>query len=86
MRLVYSKDFLKQAAKLPKEAQRKLDKLIGLLASDPFHPLLHSKPLSGELSMTYSFRITRDWRVIFYFEDKETIKLLKVGNRKDVYR
>ena len=86
MKIVYSKDFVKLASKLPKQIQSKLDGLVGLLAQDPFHPLLHSKPLSRELSMTYSFRITRDWRAIYYFENTETIKLLKVGNRKDIYR
>ncbi|MDP3726388.1 MAG: type II toxin-antitoxin system mRNA interferase toxin, RelE/StbE family [bacterium] len=86
MKILYSRGFLKQASKLPKQIQTKLDTLIALLIKNPFHPSLHSKPLSGDLSMMYSFRIARDWRVIFCFEDKENIKLLRVGNRKDIYR
>lgn len=34
----------------------------------------------------YSFRITRDWRVIFQFENPEVIKLIEMGHRKDIYR
>ena len=84
--VVYSKQFLKASLKLPKDIQKKLDALIGVLAGDPFHPLLHSKPLMGRLSQAYSFRVTREWRVIFVFEQGEVIRLLKVGHRKDIYR
>jgi addiction module RelE/StbE family toxin len=86
MHLNYSDQFFDQSKRLPGSIQNKLARLLELLAKDPFHPLLHSKKLSGNLNQSYSFRITRDWRVIFYFENPETIKLLKVGNRKDIYR
>lgn len=59
---------------------------LDILTKNPFHPLLHTKQLTGTLRKNYSFRITRDWRVIFVFMDIETIKLLRVGHRKDVYR
>ena len=84
--VVYSKQFLKEAAKLPTNIQKKLDALLAILAEDPFHTLLHSKPLSGDLSFAYSFRITRDWRVLFKLENERTIQLLKVKHRKDNYR
>jgi mRNA-degrading endonuclease YafQ of YafQ-DinJ toxin-antitoxin module len=60
--------------------------LVALLVQDPFHPLLHSKPLGGNLTGFYSFRVTRDWRVIFIFEEEGIIKLTNVGNRKDIYQ
>lgn len=86
MRVVYGNNFLKAVSDLPKKIQIKLDSLISYLTQDPFHPLLHSKPLSGNLAGSYSFRITRDWRVIFIFEEIDIIKLIKVGNRKNIYR
>ena len=86
MRVVYSKDFLRTVALLPTRIQDKLDRLLAFLREDPFHPLLHSKRLSGKLDSYYSFRITRDWRVIFTFEPDEVIKLIRVANRKDIYR
>lgn len=86
MRVVYSDKFLKEVKGLPKKIQIKLDSLISCLTQDPFHPLLHSKPLGGNLTGVYSFRITRGWRVIFIFEEKDLIKLTNVGNRKDIYR
>ena len=86
MKVVYGKQFLHSAELLPRHLQRKLDEFALLLEGDPFHPLLHTKPLVGELKGWFSFRITRDWRVIFYFIDEHTIQLLKVAHRKDIYR
>ncbi len=86
MRVVYGAGFLKSARALPIPQQQKLAKLVERLAENPYHPLLHTKRLSGELIGLLSFRITRDWRVVFYFMDADTIQLLHVGNRKDIYR
>ncbi len=86
MRVVYSKRFLAAVSSLPEHIQKKLDDLVALLAEDPFHPLLHSKRLVGKLSQFYSFRVTRDWRVVFAFQPNDEIHLIKIGNRKDIYR
>lgn len=86
MNISYEKSFLKTAKSLPKKIQIKLAIQIDLLQQNPFHPLLHSKQLSGDLTGLLSFRITREWRVIFYFMDPENIRLVKVAHRKDIYR
>lgn len=86
MRLVYDKSFLKSVQRLPKAQQRKLASLLEHLQENPFHPLLHSKHLSGDLAGLLSFRITREWRVIFLFQDPSTIHLLRAEHRKDIYR
>lgn len=85
IRIAYHRNFLKSSTRLPKAQQDKLAKLIGLVQENPFHPLLHTKRLTKELAGFLSFRITRDWRVIFQFLDPETIQLLRVGHRKDIY-
>lgn len=86
MQVVYHDDFLKSAARLPKSQQKKLANLIELMVANPYHPLLHTKRLTGELLGTLSFRITRDWRVIFQFLDPQKVYLLRVRHRKDSYR
>ena len=82
----YSKYFLSQSKKLPKAQQEKLAKLIELLSENPPHPQLHTKHLTGRLSGLYSFRITRDYRVIFQFLSPSEIQLIDVAHRKDIYR
>jgi addiction module RelE/StbE family toxin len=78
--------FLDASARLPKQQQNKLGTLLQRLAQNPFHPQLHTKPLHGNLTGLYSFRITRDWRVVFEFLDPSAIRLLRVAHRKDMYR
>lgn len=85
LNLVYGKSFLKSAKKLPAKQQQKLAGLLELLSDQPFNPSLHTKPLSGGLVGFYSFRITRDWRVIFQFISANEVKLIIVGHRKDIY-
>ncbi len=86
LHVVYSNHFLKSARVLPLQQQKKLSVLLELLQINPFDYKLHTKALSGELSGLYSFRITRDWRVLFQFLSPEEIMLVDVGNRKDIYR
>src|SRR3989339_682455 len=66
--VVFGKDFLKSAKKLPGAQQRKLADLLLTLSQNCYYPTLHTKPLSDVLTGFYSFRITRDWRVVFLFK------------------
>ncbi|MDD4989746.1 MAG: type II toxin-antitoxin system RelE/ParE family toxin [Candidatus Pacebacteria bacterium] len=85
-RIIYTKSFLRSAKNLPLVIQKKLAKQLEVLTQNPFNPLLHSKPLVAELAGFYSFRIIRDWRVIFCFINAEIIKLVDVAHRKDIYK
>lgn len=80
------KQFLKEVGRLPVSTQRRLESKIILLRENPYDPRLHTKRLSGAMTDILSFRITRDWRVLFKFLDAYTIKLLLVSHRKDAYR
>ena len=86
MRIVYGSHFLVSAKKLPKHEQRKLAQLLEMFAANPFHPKFHTKHLVGKLSGLYSFRITRDWRVIFQFLSSQEIQLIDVAHRREIYR
>ncbi len=86
IQVIYSKNFLKSAKKLPADHQKKLASLIERLQKNIYHPLLHTKQLTGALAGLLSFRITRDWRVIFKFVNSETVQLLRVKHRKEAYR
>ncbi len=86
MEVLYSDNFLKSAARLPEKLRQKLSQLVELVRENPFHPQLHTKHLTGELAGSLAFRITRDWRVKFRFVDPRTVQLLRVANRKDIYR
>lgn len=86
MRILLTDKFVKAVDDLPRRTQDKLDKLLEFFKDNPYHPLLHTKPLSGGMTGFLSFRITREWRVVFQFIDPHTIQLLNVAHRKDIYR
>jgi len=86
-KLVFGSKFLRSAEKLDKRLKLKLKSSLDVLSQNPFHPNLHTKSLSGKLAGFYSFRLSRDYRVIFELISSEgVIYLLKVGDRKDIYR
>lgn len=84
--IIFADRFWKDAGKLPKEAQEKLPELFGMLAENAFDPELHTKPLRPPLNGRYSFRITRDWRVVFRFVGDHGIKVLMADNRDKIYQ
>lgn len=86
IKIQYHRRFLKEFKKCPKNIQKKLADLENIFKANPFHPDLHSKKLSGKLQYFYSFRITRDYRVIFEFTSQSEVAFLAVKHRKDIYR
>ena len=86
LEIVFHSQFERGARGLPELQQRKLAALIERLRKDPYDSLLHTKRLSPPLIGLFSFRITRDWRVLFRFVDERTIQLTQVAHRGDVYR
>ena len=86
MEIRYCKDFLAEFSKLPKFIQKKLVALEEVFRENPFHPYLHTKGLHGKLRDFYSFRITRDYRVVFQLVNKSEALFLVIGHRKDIYK
>lgn len=84
--LVFGGDFVVSARKLSRVVKLQLDSYIQTFQNEPFHPKLHTKPLRGKLAGSYSFRLGRDYRVIFKFIDNKTVLLLRAKHRKDVYK
>lgn len=86
IRIVYGPRFFKSVRLLPTAQQRKLATLLEVFSHNPADRRLHAKHLAGELAGFHSFRITRDWRVMYQFLDPETVQLLLALHRKDAYR
>lgn len=86
IRVLYDRGFLKSAKLLPRTAQVKLAAALEIFALDPFDARLHTKHLSGELAGYLSFRISKDYRVLFAFTNAQAVELRTVAHRKDIYR
>lgn len=83
MRVVKTTDFEKDAKSLPKNILVIFAKQEKIFIKSWIDPRLHTKRVK-ELKGVFSFRITRQYRVLFRFEGDSAI-VFKVGHRKDVY-
>ena len=79
-----TKDFTKEFEKLPFQIKRLFQKQEAIFKKNWLDSRLHAKRIK-ELSGAYSFRITRRYRALFYFRNKEAI-FFSIGHRKDVYQ
>jgi len=68
---------------LPVSDRKRVLRALRRLASDP----LAGKPLQGPLRAYRSIRAGRDFRVVYRFDaTTRTVDVLRVADRKDVYR
>lgn len=91
MKIIQSKKFQRQAAKLVSGNKLLLAKLLDvykMLEVDVFNPKLKTHKLKGELEGYFSCSLTQNLRIVFKLEsinDEKTIILLTVGNHDEVY-
>ena len=85
MTVEYSPEAEVQFLKLEKPAQRQIRKYLEEV-SKMSNPRARGKALKGNLSSLWRYR-TGDWRIICEIQDtKILITVLRIGNRKKVYR
>jgi addiction module RelE/StbE family toxin len=77
----FTKRFLKSFAQLPFHAQEKIMKQIALLAKDPRHPSLQTKPIQGAAGI-YEARVDLDYRMTYERDEDDTL-VLRVVARHD---
>jgi len=83
MRIRKTDDFTNGLKRLPSEVKRLFKRQEIIFDANWLDTRLHAKRLK-ELSGVYSFRITRRYRVLFYFRGDEAI-FFAIGHRKDIY-
>lgn len=76
---------MKAERSLPLKTRQLLVEKIEIFKKNPIDPRLHAKKLSGELEYFHSLRLTRDYRVVYYFENKNKAVFVDIGHRKDIY-
>lgn len=85
MEIIQTDDFRRAFKRLQKYIQRLYERQEKRFRSNWRDPRLHVKKIK-ELPYALSFRITRHYRVFFYFQNPETAIFFDVDHRKDVYR
>lgn len=86
MAVIRLDSFERSIKSLPPDIQERVEEQIVFLKSDLRDPRLHIKKLRKPLDGVYSFRITRNYRALFYFDKENNIIIFDADNRKDIYR
>ncbi len=79
--LFYTQTAVKDIKKLDTIAQKRLQKKLTLLATNPLH---YSKKLIHSDLGTYRYRVG-DYRIVFDLNSKDII-ILRVGHRREIYK
>ena len=77
MKLLFTKNFIREYRKLPQQIQNSIDKQLGLLLSNPQHPSLSIKKMQDPRNI-WEGRVTESYRFTFQIEADIYI-LRKVG-------
>ena len=84
MQVTFHKKFKKQFKKLPPPVQKKFFERLSMLASSPHDPLLNVHRLTGDINVFFSMNITRDFRALFTYEEKD-IEFHKIETHSELY-
>ena len=85
MEIIRTRDFEKSLQKLSREIRQLYSIQERRFQKNPRDSRLHMKKVKGLASM-FSFRITRRYRVFFYFHTEEQAVFFEIDHRKDAYR
>ena len=84
-KIFYSSDFEKNFVRLPKHIQKLAKKKDLLFREDAFNSALETHKLGGKLQNDWAYSINKDYRVQFYFINKNTAMYLNVGTH-EIYK
>ncbi len=84
MNVIETKDFNTQLLKLPKHAQGFARLQLHRFRANRNDPRLHIKKLV-DMDGVHSFRITRAYRALYYFDSNKDVILFTIGHRKNIY-
>jgi mRNA-degrading endonuclease RelE of RelBE toxin-antitoxin system len=85
MKIILTDRFSKSFKKLPVEIRDFYLKQEAIFRESWRDPRLHLKKISG-LGLAFSFRLTRNYRVLFYFQNQDTAIFFEIDHRKNIYR
>jgi len=86
MKIDYTVKFEKQYLALPKQIKVKVEKQENIFRNNPFHPSLHTEKLAPKSKQVWSFRVDKNYRIIFRFLEKDLVLLLNIGTHDWIYR
>ena len=84
--IVVTQEFERNYDELPRAIQKKAERRQALFVENPFHPSLETEKLNPKSREVWSFRIDRQYRIVFRFIDGTHVLFLTVGPHHWIYR
>ncbi|MEA1963096.1 MAG: hypothetical protein U9M94_02540 [Patescibacteria group bacterium] len=78
MKLIFSKNYIKDYNKLPQHLQKIIGKQLKFLLANPWHPSLGTKKIKGFIGI-FEGRVSKSCRFTFYI-DGNRLTLRRVGD------
>ena len=85
MRIKQTKDFQKTFKNLQQDIKQLYQTQENRFIANWRDSRLHTKKVKN-FDQAFSFRITRRYRVFFYFQNSETAIFFDIDHRKDIYK
>ena len=86
IKILLSEEFDDSLAKLPKHIQLKAIRRTKLFQANPFHPGLNTEKINPPQLNIWSFRIDRNYRILFRFVGSDTALFILADHHKNIYR
>jgi len=86
-KIEYAPAYLKRAQKISKHnphLKETYTAVLQHLTDNPFDPILHTHPLSGNLKGKYACSLAYRLRIVFTLTD-DTVHLLDIGSHDEIY-
>jgi mRNA-degrading endonuclease RelE of RelBE toxin-antitoxin system len=80
-----AESFYRWYAKLPIEIKKKTKKTLGLLAENPRHPSLQSKPIEGAKGI-YEARVDQKYRLTYERLTDDVLRIRVVGKHDEALK
>jgi Txe/YoeB family toxin of Txe-Axe toxin-antitoxin module len=84
--IYYTEEFRRRYGELPIPIQRKAERRERLFRENPFHPSLKTEKLQPLQKEYWSFRVDRNYRVIFRFGEANRVYFVTCGHHQWIYR
>lgn len=85
LNIIADTKFKKSFRKKDKFVQKKAVERIRIFRENPLDILLNNHPLEGEYKGKRSFNVTGDYRIIFYYINKDTVCFVDIGTHTELY-
>lgn len=86
MEIIVTPEFESLFRELPLVIKKKATKQTKLFCENPFYNSLNTEKIEPKNKQVWSFRVDKNYRIIFRFLDNSKVVFLAVGPHKWIYR